>query len=347
MSYIFHSALLFLSLIIHTSAFSGMPASLDTFRHWHCIDFVKNIDTTKPYAYNVGDLPLVSWFNNTKQPVTTLNICKHMGSRLDSGKIKNGCLICPYHGLAHTYQKDIFGNTIIFQDKLWWSYNPHHKRPPSLPFYYNKNYETALIKVEVNANIVDCVFNTMDVNHPAYVHNNIFGFGSHIPPANLKSIKYNNEKIGLSFNYKSNSNIAHLKHELKQSKNFNMYEYPYATWSKVSLPTNEHLYVCVNMLPIEADKTKWMVTIKHNFMNKSLFEKKLMEFAAICILFQDQLQMTKQSPDNFLKHLVMHNVVLKNEEHMQDLKKMFKRYRYPSMVDVIKLVQYDLNNAKL
>ena len=336
---------LFVSFIIQTvHGFIGMPSSLDTFRHWHCIDFLKNIDVSKPYAYNVGELPLVAWFNSSKLPVSTVNICKHMGSKLDSGSIKDGCLICPYHGLAHTHQNDAFGSTLIFQDKLWWSYKPRHKKPPAVPFYDNKNFATAMLKVEVNANIVDCAFNTMDVNHPAFVHNNMFGFGSNVPPSNLRSIKYNENSLGLVFNYKSNSNIVHLKRELKTSNNFHIYEYPYTTWSRVSLPTKEHLFVCVNMLPIGPDKTRWMVTLKHNFWNKSEFEKKLMEFAASCILIQDQLQMNKQAPDNFLKHLVMHNVVLDNEEHMHDFKKMFKRYPYPSIVDVIKLVKYDLEN---
>ena len=100
------------------------------------------------------------------------------------------------------------------------------------------------------------------------------------------------------------------------------------------------------MLPMEADKTRWMVTLKHNYWNKSELEKKLLEFAANCILFQDQQQMAKQAPDNFLKHLVQHNVVLQNEEHLEPIKKMFHKYKYPSMIDVIKLVQYDLNKAK-
>lgn len=337
---------LFLSVIVqNTCGFVKMPPSLDTFRHWHCVDFIKNIDATKPYAYNVGDLPLVVWFNNTKQPVSTLNICKHMGSRLDSGTVKDGCLICPYHGLQHSHQSDAFGSTVVFQDKLWWSYNPYQKKPPAVPFYNNKEYETAMIKVEVNANIVDCAFNTMDVNHPAFVHNNLLGFGSNVPPTNLQTIRYNDQKLGLTFQYKSNSNIVHLKRELKTSNNYHVYEYPYTTWSRVSLSKNgkkEHLFVCVNMLPMEADKTRWMVTLKHNFWNKSEFEKKLMQFAANCILFQDQQQMARQAPDNFLKHLVMHNVVLENEEHIKDFKQMFRRYKYPSMIDVIKLVKYDL-----
>ena len=174
----------------------------------------------------------------------------------------------------------------------------------------------------------------------------MFGFGSNTPPTKLQTFKYNDERLGLRFNYQSNSNIVHLKRELKTSSNFHVYEYPYTTWSRVSLPTKEHLYVAVNMLPIEADKTMWMVTLKHNFWNKSELEKKLMEFAAKCILFQDQMQMSRQAPDNFLKHLVMHNVVLKNEDHLQDLKRMFKDYKYPTMIDVIKLVKYDLCKDK-
>lgn len=306
------------------------------FNSWHCVDFIKNIDTRKPHAFNIGELPLVVWFNSTLQPITTVNVCSHMGSKLDKGKINNGCLTCPYHGLEHN-DKHAFGNSMIFEDKLWWSYEPIKKTPPKVPFYNNKKYATTNIKIDVDANIVDCAFNTMDLNHPAFVHNNMFGFGSNVPPENIETYKYNDDKIGLAFTYKSNSNLAHLKNGLKKSKNFHIYEYPYTSWSRVSLPNGEHLIVNVNLLPIGPNKTRWFVTLKYNYWNKYPYEKLLMEFAARCILFQDQLQLSKQSMENALKRMVVYQEIFDNEEHIEDLKKMFKKYQYPDNIHVMKL----------
>ena len=338
---IFNSILSAYSYIVSSVPFYQKPkANISPFNEWHCIDFVQNIDKKKPFSFNIGELPLVSWFN-TSEAYTTINICSHMGSKLDHGKVTNGCLSCPYHGLQHNKDKT-FGETVIFQDKLWWSYEPKHKLPPKIPFYNNKRFETTFITVDIDANLVDCAFNTMDVNHPAFVHNNLLGFGSSIPPTNIETITYpkNQDKVGLAFTYKSNSNLIHLKRELKLSKNFHVYEYPYTTWSRVSLPNNEHLFVNVNMLPLGPDKTRWFVTLKHNFWHKTRLEKEMMKFCADCILFQDKQQLSRQAPSSDLKALVMNQEQFVFEEHFNDLRYMFSKYTYPDKQKVIELYKY-------
>ena len=58
------------------------------FNHWHCIAIKQNINPLKPIKVNIGELPLVLWKGrNEKEWITTLNICKHMGSQLDNGII--------------------------------------------------------------------------------------------------------------------------------------------------------------------------------------------------------------------------------------------------------------------
>ena len=70
------------------------------YNQWFCLDYLSNIDKTKPFKSNIGYLPLVSWFNNNTS-FSTINICSHLGSRLDIGNIEEGCLKCPYHGLKY------------------------------------------------------------------------------------------------------------------------------------------------------------------------------------------------------------------------------------------------------
>ena len=57
------------------------------FREWYCVGFEKNIDKTKPYQFNIGELPMVAWFDNKNNTYSTINICKHMGAKLSNGKI--------------------------------------------------------------------------------------------------------------------------------------------------------------------------------------------------------------------------------------------------------------------
>lgn len=328
--------ILFLNSIIQVLSF--ITPGISVFNEWHCIDFVKNIDKSKPFAYNVGDLSLVSWFHKN-QSYTTLNICNHMGSKLDHGKVKGNCLVCPYHGLKYN-DNMTFGKSLVFQDKLWWSYSPKKNLPPAIPFYNTHNYQTTTMKVHIDANIVDCAFNLMDINHPAYVHNNIFGFGSNVPPTDVKTVIYphNKDKLGLSFIYKSNS--IHLKRELRRCKNFDIYEYPYTTWSRVSLPNDKHLFVNINMLPISLHKTQWLVTLKHNFWNTNVIEQYMMAFAANCIIWQDKNQLAKQATTSELKKLVMFQTDLGNENHFKFLKDMFAKYEYPDTRKVLELYKY-------
>jgi hypothetical protein len=133
---------------------------------------------------------------------------------------------------------------------------------------------------------------------------------------------------------------VHLKRELKKSQNFHVYGYPYNTWSRVSLPNNQHLIINVDLLPLAPNKTRWFVTMKFNYWNNVLLEKALMYFAANCILYQDKHQMAKQAEVSELKDLVMFQTVLQNEEHLDKLRNMLSKYEYPDKNKVIDLYQY-------
>lgn len=324
-----------ISIIELTSSFMTVP---NIYNNWFCLDFVKNIDKTKPQKYSIGDLPLVVWFKNDSLPLSTINICSHLGSTLDSGKInKNGCLVCPYHGLNHN-EKLTFGKTMIHQGKLWWSYD-NHKNPPSIPFYNNKNYKKTEMTIDINANIMDCIINTFDVNHPEFIHNNIMGFGnSNNPISNLKIYNYkSNDKLGLFFNYNANTNLKYLKNELKKTNNFNVYEYPFTTWSCVSMNNKENLFVYVNLLPLSKDTTRWFITLNHNYW-KSNMEMKLMEFAGRMIIEQDRNQLNKQAKDSKLKNIWINQIKFKNEEHLENIKNII-RYKNNNNINLYPTIE--------
>lgn len=310
------------------------------FSHWHCIDIKKTIDTNKPYVYNIGELPLITWFENG-EPRTTLNICKHMGSKLDKGKINNGCLICPFHGIRHG-KNDTFGKTIIFEDKLWWSYEPSRTKPPSTPFYNSKKFETIMFKIDMDANIRDCIFNTFDINHFAYVHNDIFGNVK--PSTEYKFIKYNDEKLGISYTYGVNKNMDRFKKNFNVFKNYQIFNFPYTSSSLISLNDKEKIVVSVNMMPIGPNETRWIITLKHNFW-KSYINRMKIELLLKYLLIQDKQQMAQQAKDSMLKQTIFHNKMLKNEEHFKELRRMFKNYHYPDMIEVMKLYNKHQCNA--
>jgi phenylpropionate dioxygenase-like ring-hydroxylating dioxygenase large terminal subunit len=271
------------------------------FNNWACVGIKENIDFYNPYVYNVGNLPLVLWKDKkTDKLISTLNICKHMGSKFDKATItENGCLKCPYHGLEMD-ETDKFGETIEHEGKIFWAYKPITK-PPNTPFYNNKNYIHSYIQIDMKASLTDCAFNTMDLRHPEFVHGNIFGFGSTIPAKNIKQYLFS-DRIGLEFKYETSSLIKNNDNNIKDM--FNMFILPSFIWSKVPINNNKFAIVTINLLPIEENKTRWFVTISHNYM-KNNAEKIFMKTMAYSILSQDYTQMENQATENKLKKLMV------------------------------------------
>jgi phenylpropionate dioxygenase-like ring-hydroxylating dioxygenase large terminal subunit len=306
------------------------------YNYWTCIGLKENIDTTKPYSIHVGDLPLVLW-KDKDQWISTMNICKHMGSNLHSGTLKDGCIKCPYHGLEYSY-KDRFGETVEHEGKLYWAYKPIHKKPHSVPFYNNPEYVTSMIEVDMDASLTDSAYNTMDVRHPEYVHNKFVGFGNSIPPKNIKYHKYpDNSRVGLSFDYISNKVMQTINDNVKVTHNFHMFVYPTFSWSRVTFD-NKHLIIGVNLLPLGNKKTRWYITLCHNYY-KSSIGKKFVKFLATTILNQDYEQMKNQCYENKLKKQILFNYIFKDEEVILKLHDIFKFYHYPDIDCAFELYQ--------
>ena len=309
------------------------------FNHWHCIGIVDKINFNYPYKANIGDLPLVLWKNPKNNGlISTINICKHMGSKLDNGVITdNGCLKCQYHGLEMS-EKDSFGKVMEYDGKLFWSYKPLNKEPYRIPFYSNTDYESSYLEIDMQCSLTDSAYNTMDLRHPEYVHNKLFGFGSNISPQNIKYYKYfGGKSVGLSFDYVANERMKILNNNVEKTNNFHMYVYPSFSWSKVSFD-NKDLIIGVNLLPLTEKKTRWYITIRSNYY-KSIYEKRFLQFLTQNILNQDYQQMKNQYEENDLKRAVLFNHIFNDEEPILELRRMFKNYKYPDIQQIVELYQ--------
>jgi Domain of unknown function (DUF5914)/Rieske [2Fe-2S] domain len=59
--------------------------------------------TKQPMSAVVADRELVLWRSAPDGPLHAASaICPHMGAHLGEGKVENGCLVCPWHGLTLT-----------------------------------------------------------------------------------------------------------------------------------------------------------------------------------------------------------------------------------------------------
>jgi hypothetical protein len=150
-----------------------------------------------------------------------------------------------------------------------------------------------------------------------------------VPPENIKEFIYNNEKVGLSFDYNANKIIKKINKNTVTTKNFHMFYYPTFSWSKVTFAKNNNLIIGVNLLPLSNKKTRWYITIVHNYYTNKV-EKQIMKIFAMVILGQDFVQMKNQQMENKLKKYILFNYVFKNEETVIRLKDIFKNYDYPT-----------------
>lgn len=133
------------------------------------------------------------------------------------------------------------------------------------------------------------------------MHHNIAGFGSKRPPANVTHYPFA-RSIGLQFNYHARPVIRTMHDQARTTKNIHMYVRPAFTWSCVTFGKNRNLYISVDFLPLERHKTRWFVTVSHNYLTSPI-ERKFVEMAARAILFQDQMQMRRQSKMHEMRSL--------------------------------------------
>lgn len=295
-----------------------------TFKHWHCINFDKNIDKTKPYIYNIGDLSLVTWFDqkNLTKSFTNINICKHMGSKFDKGKIIDDCLVCPYHNIKYN---DICGETIIYQNKLWWSYKPFNKLPPNTPLYNNNNYESILIEKDINTNIIDCMINILDFNHQKNILSGLKGHvaataADNLNLINIETIKINNKnKLGIKFIYDN-------------FKIYYVFEYPYTSYYYIFY-NNQKIIININLLPLSNNKTKWLINIKYNNY-KSYIIKSLINLISNFYLNYNEKKLFNVSQQLFIKKFITYNFNNDNNlniynKYINDIYQKYNNYLFP------------------
>jgi phenylpropionate dioxygenase-like ring-hydroxylating dioxygenase large terminal subunit len=331
--------ILFLTLVQESVQFHNK-----FFNYWQCIGITENIDFTKPYRVNVGHLPLVVW-KKKGALCASINICKHMGSRLDNGLItEDGNLQCQYHGLEYC-ERDIVGETVEHDGKIFWAYKPINKKPFSTPFFNNKDYEHSFIEVDMECSMTDSIYNTMDLRHPSYVHNKIVGFGSLTPPQNIVQYKYR-DRLGLSFDYNSNKIIRAISNNTKSTCNYHQFIYPNFGWSRVTFDKTKHIVIGVNLLPLSPTKTRWYITVCHNY-HKSPIQKLFIKSMAATILSQDYLQMINQYPENELKKEILFTHVFQDEEVILWLKDMMHEYEYPNINMCVELYRDYRHTDKL
>jgi hypothetical protein len=226
---------------------------------------------------------------------------------------------------------DKFGITTVYQNKLWWSYDPIYILPPKTPLY-NKNYESIYMEFDINSYITRCFINYMNVNNYYYIQ-----------PSNVNNYRFNFNNAVISFDYNMLTNLNKNK---KISEIFLYYKYPSTVCvkSSSSFRENDNIFLNINLLPLTTNITKWYITVNFNNLEKSSIRKDIIQKSIYNMLMKIFELLQIQSNNILLKqYMTIYQKKIINDNINQDFKYLLKRYKYPDIQLVLNLYNYHKN----
>ena len=160
---------------------------------WYIVAAARDLDDETPLAVRVWDTELVVW-RTGDAVMAWKDYCIHRGAKLSPGRVKDGNIVCPYHGWrygpsgactlvpAHPdVQPPAKAHAVIYkaveQDGyIWVSLGDPAGDPPRFPEHADDSYRKVLVgPYNYHGNPFRTVENFLDVAHFPFVHANING----------------------------------------------------------------------------------------------------------------------------------------------------------------------------
>ena len=144
---------------------------------WHVVDAVRAIGD-RPRCYWVADRELVVWRGPSGLLVAP-NACPHLGASLAGGHLRDGCLVCPWHGLALGPDGHGGWHPLPSHDDgvLLWVRVAGAESPSERPHLCQRPRAgiDAVIRMEARCEPQDIIANRFDPWHGVHFHPHSFG----------------------------------------------------------------------------------------------------------------------------------------------------------------------------
>lgn len=158
--------------------------------NWYVLDARRNI-AAKPRAYQVAGCKVVVWRSADGQFHVAPESCPHMGASLAGACVRDGALLCPWHGLAlgpegHGKWKhlDCFDDGVLLWVRIG-AADPALPAPVITP--RPRAGIDAVIRMEAKCEARDVIANRLDPWHGAHFHP--YSFGA------LKVLEHDDERL--------------------------------------------------------------------------------------------------------------------------------------------------------
>ena len=162
--------------------------------HWYLAAWLKDLPDVERRL--VCGIPIVLVKTDTGQPFALKDWCPHRGVPLSLGRLIDGAIECPYHGLRFdrtgrcVFNPHVRGDpgtlraarfpTRIHQGGLWvWPGDPvlaETRTPPAYPAFDDQSGMTLVAGyLHIKANVQLIIDNLLDLSHAQYIHAGTIG----------------------------------------------------------------------------------------------------------------------------------------------------------------------------
>ena len=286
---------------------------------WYVILESREVKNNKPVGFTRLGEKMVAWRLANGEIVVQSDVCPHRGAALHQGEIKNGNIMCPFHG----FEYDSSGacrlipangkNSIppkIFQIKTYPSrerhgyifvwYGEQRDSYPDLPVFEeleNGGFSFADYKERWAVHYTRAIENQLDVFHLPFPHKTTIGRGNRTV-ADGPIVKLDGDEMQIwVFNREDNDGTAKRASELKEPTRpaFLHFRFPHLWQNHIS----EDMRITVYFTPIDENNTMMYTRYYQRFLKIPVlgrFFSWLTSIFSIVILHQDKRVVEKQIP---------------------------------------------------
>ncbi|MCB0103206.1 MAG: Rieske 2Fe-2S domain-containing protein [Anaerolineales bacterium] len=147
----------------------------------------------KPLTRTILNTPFVLFRNANGRAAVLIDRCSHRNAALSDGWVRDGCVVCPYHGWQFDEDgicqhvpglmdervqkaKNISAYPVIEQDGMVWVYPSHEKttsQPPRFEFLNEPGYTHFIAEQSMPFALPDVLENFLDATHTHFVHSGL------------------------------------------------------------------------------------------------------------------------------------------------------------------------------
>lgn len=286
---------------------------------WYVILESREVKKGKPIGFTRMGEKMVAWRLNQGKVVIQGDVCPHRGAALHQGEIKNGHIMCPFHGFEYdpngTCQlipaigknsnppKAFHVKTYPSEERhgyifIW--YGDIREQYPPLPVFEeleNSGYKYADYKERWAVHYSRAIENQLDVFHLPFPHKTTIG-RSNRTVSDGPLTKFEDGKMDIwVFNRADNDGKAKKASELNQPLRppFLHFRFPHLWQNHIS----DDMRITVYFTPIDDENTIMYTRYYQKFLNFPVigqFIAWIISVFSIIILHQDKRVVEKQTP---------------------------------------------------